>query len=98
LFIDERSMRAGWQSDDTEEDGYRLESVTLEDVMEVFARLAKERGERPDPSLAHRLLRGTPDIAVPTCTHWRSPGTDLCAVRTQPDRPAGRGRQVRSSA
>ncbi|MBM3499071.1 MAG: peptide deformylase [Armatimonadetes bacterium] len=35
-----------WQvPDDTDEDGYRLEPATIEEVMEIFARLAKERGE-----------------------------------------------------
>ena len=41
---------------------------------------------------------GTPDIAVPYLHALAESGHDLCAVVTQPDRPAGRGREVRSSA
>jgi peptide deformylase len=47
LFIDRvLPGELAWQvPDDTDEDGYRLEEATVDDVMEVFARLAKERGE-----------------------------------------------------
>jgi peptide deformylase len=47
LFIDRVVPgELAWQvPDETEEGGYRLESASPEDIMEVFARLAKERGE-----------------------------------------------------
>jgi len=47
LFIDRVvNGELAWQvPDDQEEDGYRLEATTVEEVMEVFARLAKEREE-----------------------------------------------------
>jgi peptide deformylase len=47
LFIDRViDGELAWQvPDDTEEDGIRLEPVTVEEALEVFARLAKERGE-----------------------------------------------------
>jgi len=47
LFIDRViDGELAWQvPDDTEEDGVRLEPATVEEALEVFARLAKERGE-----------------------------------------------------
>jgi peptide deformylase len=47
LFIDRaREGTLAWQvPDENEEDGYRLELTALDEVMEVFARLAQERGE-----------------------------------------------------
>jgi methionyl-tRNA formyltransferase len=41
---------------------------------------------------------GTPDFAVPSLRALDEEGHDLVAVVTQPDRPAGRGRQLRPSA
>ena len=41
---------------------------------------------------------GTPAFAVPTLAALRHAGHDIAAVYTQPDRPAGRGRQPLASA
>ena len=49
----------------------------------------------------HRSLRllfaGTPEFAVPSFEAARSSGHELVGVWTQPDRPAGRGRQLSAS-
>lgn len=47
LFIDRvLDGQLAWQvPDDNEEDGYRLEPVTVEEALEFFSRLAEERGE-----------------------------------------------------
>ncbi len=42
------------------------------------------------------VFAGTPDFAVPSLEALRAAGYHLCAVYTQPDRPAGRGRQLRA--
>ena len=44
------------------------------------------------------LFMGTPDFAVATLNALIASGLDVCAVVTAPDRPAGRGRQLRASA
>lgn len=44
------------------------------------------------------LFMGTPDFAVATLNALIADGLDVCAVVTAPDRPAGRGRQLRASA
>lgn len=47
----------------------------------------------------HRILfMGTPDFALATLDALVAEGTEVCAVVTAPDRPAGRGRQLRASA
>jgi methionyl-tRNA formyltransferase len=43
------------------------------------------------------VFAGTPGFAVPSLLALRSAGHDICAVYTQPDRPAGRGRQLAAS-
>jgi methionyl-tRNA formyltransferase len=43
------------------------------------------------------LFWGSPDFALPTLRALLGEGHDVVAVVTQPDRPAGRGRGVRSS-
>lgn len=43
------------------------------------------------------VFAGTPDFAVPTLDHLIDTGRRPVAVYTQPDRPAGRGRQPRPS-
>src|SRR4051812_24101807 len=43
------------------------------------------------------LFWGTPDFALPTLRALLGEGHDVVAVVTQPDRRAGRGRDVRSS-
>ncbi|NJN45410.1 MAG: methionyl-tRNA formyltransferase [Candidatus Competibacteraceae bacterium] len=52
-------------------------------------------------TVSHAPLRivfaGTPSFAVPTLDALLTAGYSLCAVYTQPDRPAGRGRQLRPS-
>lgn len=40
---------------------------------------------------------GTPDFAVPTLNALVAAGHELCAAYSQPPRPAGRGKQLRSS-
>src|SRR5690606_12733480 len=50
------------------------------------------------PGLAVNIVfAGTPDFAVPTLDHLIDTGRRPVAVYTQPDRPAGRGRQPRPS-
>lgn len=44
------------------------------------------------------IFMGTPDFAVATLNALVADGQDVCAVVTAPDRPAGRGRQLRASA
>ncbi|MGB5064317.1 MAG: methionyl-tRNA formyltransferase, partial [Candidatus Competibacter sp.] len=47
---------------------------------------------------ASRLIfAGTPDFAVPALQALIDAGHAPVAVYTQPDRPAGRGRQLRAS-
>ncbi len=43
------------------------------------------------------VFAGTPDFAVPCLAACRAAGADVVAVYTQPDRPAGRGRQLAAS-
>ncbi len=43
------------------------------------------------------VFAGTPEFAVPALDALHAAGHELCAVYTQPDRPAGRGRQLSSS-
>jgi methionyl-tRNA formyltransferase len=43
------------------------------------------------------VFMGTPEFAVPSLKTLLAGGCDVCAVVTQPDRPAGRGRRVQSS-
>lgn len=44
------------------------------------------------------IFAGTPDFAVPTLEALIENGHDIVAVYTQPDRPAGRGRKLQTSA
>jgi methionyl-tRNA formyltransferase len=44
------------------------------------------------------LFWGTPDFAIPSLRALTGEGHDLVGVVTQPDRPAGRGRRLKSSA
>jgi methionyl-tRNA formyltransferase len=44
------------------------------------------------------IFAGTPDFAVPTLETLIKNGHDIVAVYTQPDRPAGRGRKLQTSA
>ncbi|MBL7944498.1 MAG: methionyl-tRNA formyltransferase [Flavobacteriales bacterium] len=44
------------------------------------------------------VFMGTPDFAVATLNALVADGLEVCAVVTPPDRPAGRGRQLRASA
>jgi len=43
------------------------------------------------------IFAGTPDFAVPALQVLLKSGHEICAVYTQPDRPAGRGRTLRPS-
>jgi len=43
------------------------------------------------------IFAGTPEFAVPSLRYLLASGHDVCAVYTQPDRPAGRGRQLQPS-
>lgn len=43
------------------------------------------------------VFAGTPEFAVPALEAVLASGHALCAVYTQPDRPAGRGRQLQAS-
>jgi methionyl-tRNA formyltransferase len=43
------------------------------------------------------VFAGTPEFAVPTLQALLDVGHDVCAVYTQPDRPAGRGRKLTAS-
>jgi methionyl-tRNA formyltransferase len=40
------------------------------------------------------IFAGTPDFAVPSLQKLLDLGHDICAVYTQPDRPAGRGQHL----
>ena len=44
------------------------------------------------------LFWGTPEFAVPSLRALSEEGHDIVGVVTQPDRPAGRGRELRASA
>lgn len=44
------------------------------------------------------IFAGTPDFAAESLKALLQSGHDICAVYTQPDRPAGRGRKLTSSA
>lgn len=44
------------------------------------------------------VFMGTPDFAVPSLAILHEHGYDIAAVITAPDKPAGRGRQIRTSA
>lgn len=44
------------------------------------------------------IFAGTPDFAIPTLEALIESGHDIAAVYTQPDRPAGRGRKLQTSA
>ena len=46
---------------------------------------------------ARVVFMGTPDFAVPTLAALLAGGHDVVGVATQPDRPAGRGRQLTAS-
>ncbi len=43
------------------------------------------------------IFAGTPDFAVPSLEMLIASGHEICAVYTQPDRPAGRGRHLQPS-
>ena len=43
------------------------------------------------------IFAGTPEFAVPTLKMLLASSHDVCAVYTQPDRPAGRGRKLQPS-
>lgn len=43
------------------------------------------------------IFAGTPDFAVPTLQMLLDAHYEICAVYTQPDRPAGRGRKLKAS-
>jgi methionyl-tRNA formyltransferase len=43
------------------------------------------------------VFAGTPEFAMPSLAALLRAGHSLCAVYTQPDRPAGRGRKLRAS-
>jgi methionyl-tRNA formyltransferase len=43
------------------------------------------------------IFAGTPEFAVPTLCMLLASKHDVCAVYTQPDRPAGRGRKLQTS-
>ncbi len=43
------------------------------------------------------IFAGTPEFAVPSLFTLLASGHDVCAVYTQPDRPAGRGRKLQPS-
>jgi methionyl-tRNA formyltransferase len=43
------------------------------------------------------IFAGTPEFAVPSLQRLIASGHEICAVYTQPDRPAGRGRQLHPS-
>jgi methionyl-tRNA formyltransferase len=54
------------------------------------------RGHSPFP-LMKIVFAGTPEFAVPTLAMLLESPHDVCAVYTQPDRPSGRGRKLKSS-
>ncbi|HAU22234.1 MAG TPA: methionyl-tRNA formyltransferase, partial [Erythrobacter sp.] len=43
------------------------------------------------------IFMGTPDFAVPALRALAEAGHEICAVYTQPPRPAGRGKKLRPS-
>ena len=43
------------------------------------------------------LFAGTPEFALPALQTLIGSACDIVAVLTQPDRPAGRGKQLRAS-
>ena len=43
------------------------------------------------------IFAGTPEFAVPTLQMLLDSKHEICAVYTQPDRPAGRGRKLQPS-
>jgi methionyl-tRNA formyltransferase len=43
------------------------------------------------------IFAGTPEFAVPSLQKLIDLGHDVCAVYTQPDRPAGRGQHLQPS-
>jgi len=49
------------------------------------------------PSHLRLAFAGTPDFAVPHLAACKNPNVEIVAVYTQPDRPAGRGRQLTPS-
>ena len=49
------------------------------------------------PSVLRIVFAGTPDFAVPTLAALQASKHRICAVYTQPDRQAGRGRRPRAS-
>lgn len=49
------------------------------------------------PAPLRLVFAGTPEFAVPALEAVLASGHALCAVYTQPDRPAGRGRQLQAS-
>ena len=49
------------------------------------------------PDGPRAVFFGSPDFAVP-CLEVTAAGTDLRAVVSQPDRPAGRGKQLHEPA
>lgn len=51
---------------------------------------------KPNPPL-RVLFAGTPEFALPPLKGLIDEGCDIVAVLTQPDRPAGRGKQLRAS-
>jgi methionyl-tRNA formyltransferase len=51
----------------------------------------------PDALPLRLIFAGTPEFAVPCLAACRASGTDVVAVYTQPDRPAGRGRKLTAS-
>ncbi len=44
------------------------------------------------------IFMGTPDFAVPAWKAIHNSKHDICAVVTNPDKPAGRGRKLSASA
>ena len=49
------------------------------------------------PSPRRLVFAGTPEFAVPCLDALLASGHEVCAVYTQPDRPAGRGRALAAS-
>lgn len=54
-------------------------------------------GSEMDKTCMKILFAGTPEFAVPTLRNLIEAGADIPVVLTQPDRPAGRGKQLRAS-
>ncbi len=52
---------------------------------------------RPVPSRLRLAFAGTPEFALPHLAACKNPDVEIVAVYTQPDRPAGRGRQLAPS-